>query len=351
MIGGKNNTMRQILLISPNFSRYKAGNSASTLRIAKGLQKVGIPTQIYDFQEGEPQDRLKQYDHEDYLWHCFNLVRCFPILAFQKRAMLIGSMTGTDFEKREKDERFSTMMQHCQLVLCQNQFQYDTLKLQYPEKQLDILYKGVLSPEFLSSTPYSLPPFLAAKKICLYPAGLRKVKGQHLYLEQMEQLAHQFTGIHWVFVGSIWDPHYAEEILPKINSSSVMTYLGEVEFTQMGHLYQHAFLLVNGSYTEGLPNTLLEAGQWNVPILCRRNSGNLSATDQGRFAWLFEDEHDFSQIFCQFYQNPLEKSVGYREWILQHFSVEAEIKKLQTIYTELSSSRFSFLGEKDAKHF
>ncbi|MEK7483035.1 MAG: hypothetical protein AABZ60_01755 [Planctomycetota bacterium] len=104
----------------------------------------------------------------------------------------------------------------------------------------------------------------------------------------------------------------------------------------MGHLYQKSFALLNGSISEGLSNTILEAGQWGIPIVCRRNSGNLSATDEGRFATLFTDENDFFEVFSHFYRHYPEPNQNFDFWIKSHFSLQEEIKNLIQLYERFS---------------
>jgi glycosyltransferase involved in cell wall biosynthesis len=267
--------MKSILLISPHFSKYPfSGNSISTQRIARGLKQAGLAVKIYDFVEGASLKELKSYDSPQTLFHCFNLVRCAPLLAVQQDSPLIASITGTDFEQYPQSQAFQAMAERCSRLLCQNEYQFQTLAPSYRKKLLKIA-KGVLPPSFLGSEPYILPPRFAGKTIGLYPAGIREVKGQLLYLDSMKALSQRHPEILWVFVGEILDPAYSKGFLEQVTQSPDLCYLGVIKNRQMAFLYERAQFLINGSLSEGLSNVLLESSFWEIPLFCRNNSGNL----------------------------------------------------------------------------
>ncbi|MEK7483036.1 MAG: hypothetical protein AABZ60_01760 [Planctomycetota bacterium] len=208
--------MKQIVLISPNFSLYRGGNTTSTLRIFEGLKQAGISVQIYDLRENFSIIDSQRFDSPKYLLHAFNLLRSASFCEQIHKTKFIVSITGTDFEQRLSDPRFERIARKADRLICQNSFQYETLRHVYAEKLIQI-HKGVFPKDLLTSGPCPpLNPTWLNKKICFYPAGLRAVKGHLLYLPAMQKLSKIFSDLVWLFAGSILEKNYAETFLNKI---------------------------------------------------------------------------------------------------------------------------------------
>jgi glycosyltransferase involved in cell wall biosynthesis len=103
----------------------------------------------------------------------------------------------------------------------------------------------------------------------------------------------------------------------------------------MADALQQADLVLNNSFSEGLPNTLVEATSLGRPILARNIPGNSALVRDGINGLLYDDAQGFERQLLRLSVEPqLRRSLSRPD--LQSFSAEAEGKRLASILERLS---------------
>ena len=104
--------------------------------------------------------------------------------------------------------------------------------------------------------------------------------------------------------------------------------------------YLESNLYINASHFEGFPNAIVEAINFNLPVICSDiNSGVREITLNGNGGDLFKvgDYKNLANKIISFYQNPkpfYNKLVLARKNI-KNFSIEKNVKKYEFIFKKI----------------
>lgn len=109
-------------------------------------------------------------------------------------------------------------------------------------------------------------------------------KGQDLLLRAVAALAPRFPQLKLKFAGI--GPLEADlrALAAALGIADRVEFLGYVE--QMPQLYSQIDLVVQSSFTEGMPNVILEAAYLRVPIVATAVGGTAEVVEHGRSGWL-----------------------------------------------------------------
>jgi glycosyltransferase involved in cell wall biosynthesis len=137
--------------------------------------------------------------------------------------------------------------------------------------------------------------------------------------------------------GPLFD--YVNEFVELNGLSSVVTVTGRIQHTELVHYLNDVKLLVVPSYSEGLPNILLEAMACGTPLLATPVGGIPSVLDDGVTGFLIEDNSPnqiAEGIIRAFESNDLEEiALRGLELIGNQFSFEAARKRYEDIFRKL----------------
>ena len=128
---------------------------------------------------------------------------------------------------------------------------------------------------------------------------LSKIKGQLRLLEILSKLTFPFQ---FTIIG---DGSYKTKVLDKINELGIKDNIVHIEYTDnvFSYLIQHDMFL-QGSYSEGFPNALLESCSVGVPVLAFNvPGGTKEIVTNNENGFLVENENEF-----------LDKLNDHRDW-------------------------------------
>jgi glycosyltransferase involved in cell wall biosynthesis len=136
-----------------------------------------------------------------------------------------------------------------------------------------------------------------------FPAGVRPVKGNLEALLLLERVFGHRPSIRAVFAGSVLDKDYAARFEQEVGRLRPFArWLPPIPPQAMRSAYQGADVVLNGSFSEGLSNVLLEAKAAGKPILASNIAANQSPVlgDQGDLpAGLLYDFHSSEDFLRQ----------------------------------------------------
>ena len=127
----------------------------------------------------------------------------------------------------------------------------------------------------------------------LCPAGIRPVKGVLELLDLIEPLVDDGVPLRLACCGPVLDIDYGKRLLTAIASRPWASYLGSIPPESMPDAMRQADAIVSNSFSEGLPNALVEAAVLGRPIVARDIPGNTAVVSDGGNGLLYQDEAGF----------------------------------------------------------
>jgi phosphatidyl-myo-inositol dimannoside synthase len=183
------------------------------------------------------------------------------------------------------------------------------------------------------------------RRIVLSVGRLVSRKGIDLALEAISMLYQEFPDVLYVVAGDGPERERLEGLCRKMNISSHVLFLGEVEDRRRDALYElcDIFLLpnrdLNGCDWEGFGIVFLEAARAGKPCIGGRNGGVADAIEEGVTGFLVHtaNSRPVYEALHQLLQNPaLGKKMGAlgQERVKLHFDWGLSAKKLlKTVYS------------------
>lgn len=163
-------------------------------------------------------------------------------------------------------------------------------------------------------------------------------KGHALLLEAFASVAREHAGLHLLLAGT--GPLEGELRLhvARLGLQDRVEFLGFIH--DMPSLYARTDLVVQSSYTEGLPNVILEAAYLGVPILATRVGGTDEVIGEGRGGELIApgSASEIESGIRRFLADPekyADMAARAREHIVSSFSFQARTERLMRIYEDL----------------
>ncbi|WP_075728484.1 glycosyltransferase [Tissierella creatinophila] len=288
----------KILYILPDETVKSGGNWVTVTRLVEGFKKKGIIVDIAeakDVTKGLPM----KYD-VIHAFHAFkSLVKVSDLLIDMDKNIVV-SFTGTDLKQLQEMEdgkegivdllnKIKTIVvfhSEAKEELIKEGIAQDKIKV-IPQTPMLIERENILNKQYLSN--FINPSYITF----LFAGGIRKVKAPLETIEMFSSLVERIENIRLVIIGPILEKDLGEEFKEKIKEKNWATYLGEVSHKDAQGFILKSDIVLNASFSEGMPNTLLEAKYMGKPILARDVAGNRAIITHGVNGFLFKDKKEF----------------------------------------------------------
>ncbi|MCM2263887.1 MAG: glycosyltransferase family 4 protein [Desulfuromonadales bacterium] len=248
-------------------------------------------------------------------------------------------LTGTDVNAGMTDPAqapvIATILQHAAAILSQNPLTVAALQRDQPllAARVHYLPPGIT----LGNTPFPLWERLAAtpgELFCLCPAGIRPVKGQVELLGMCAPLIAEGQPLRMAFCGPVLDHDYGRRLFEAIEIRPWATYLGIVPPDAMPDAMRRADVIISNSFSEGLPNALVEATALGRPIVAHDIPGNAAVVTDGVNGLLYRDGSGFRTAIRRLQNDPaLAASLSHPD--PGRFSSEREAFTLEALCREI----------------
>lgn len=181
-------------------------------------------------------------------------------------------------------------------------------------------------------------PVDTKSKITLLNVGrLSPEKGQDMLLRAVHRLLPRWAGLHVRIAGIGPLEASLRELARSLRMEDRVEFTGYV--ADMPSLYFDSDLLVQSSYTEGLPNVILEAAFLKVPIVATAVGGTAEVVRHQQSAWLIRPDLDeLTDGIEQFLRRPddfAKMASRAHEDVIAHFSFDVRTERLMQLYESL----------------
>lgn len=162
-------------------------------------------------------------------------------------------------------------------------------------------------------------------------------KGQEMLLNAMHALTPRWPHLRLKFAGIGPLEDHLRSVARALGLEDRVEFVGYVK--DMPRLYADVDLVVQSSFTEGLPNVILEAAYLRVPIVATAVGGTAEVIAHRESGWLIEPR--LEQLVAgieRFLEHPQEfVSMAERahQGILRNYSFEVRTEKLTQVYERL----------------
>ncbi len=177
------------------------------------------------------------------------------------------------------------------------------------------------------------------KLIVGYCGRLRYVKGVHVLIEAIallgQQLVHQNLELHIAGDGDTMDE--LKEQVRRLDMEENVVFLGAVTDTES--FYASLDIYVQPSFSEGLPNSVIEAMNAARPVIASNIGGNQDLVIEGETGYLFaagDSEQLKDKLAMMISQSSKRLAMGRsgRERIKAHFDIDGVVEQLVELYSE-----------------
>jgi glycosyltransferase involved in cell wall biosynthesis len=167
-------------------------------------------------------------------------------------------------------------------------------------------------------------------------------KGQALLLRALARLIVEYPGIRVRFAGTGPLDRELRRLADELGLAEYVSFLGYVR--DMPSLYAATDLVVQSSFTEGLPNVILETAFLGVPVVATAVGGTAEVIEHGVSGWLVEpgSVDELERGIRAFLEQPLrfaEMARAGRRVIERKFNFEVRTEVQTGIYQECILAR------------
>jgi len=170
-----------------------------------------------------------------------------------------------------------------------------------------------------------------------YVGRLSWEKGPHLFVRTAAAVLEVEPNVRFVLSGEGPRLNETHELVQKLGIDHAVAFIGFVFQEQLPALYRKLHVLLLTSLTEGLPNSLLEAGAMQVPVVATRVGGVEEIVQDGQSGILVEPGNikGLAEAVIHLKRNPeLAKNMGQhaRGIIESRFDFERRMRLMEAFY-------------------
>ena len=210
-----------------------------------------------------------------------------------------------------------------------------------PDARISVLHNALMTESYgrdSQQAPRRVPD--PAKEVRLLSVGrLSPEKGQMLLLQAVASLVQEFPRLHLAFAGIGPLEGALRQESNRLGIAERVEFLGYVE--DMPRLYADHDLVVQSSFTEGLPNVMLETAYLGIPVVATDVGGTCEVIQHGQTGWLVAPRslEALAAGMRHYLAEPaafVRMAAAGRARIEAEFSLASRTQRQARIYTEIA---------------
>jgi L-malate glycosyltransferase len=276
-----------LLILTPTALPTVSGNAMTAERWRRSLVGMGLDVHVLAAESLAPGDlkgEISRFNPD--LIHVHNAYRAGGLL--RHRALshawgtlpLVVSPSGTDMNIESQSgsgkEIVGTVLDRADAIIAQSREGRERLTEIVPGRmdKVSFVPKSFIwlgeEPSKLRSAAGAVPDDV----LFFMPAGIRPVKGNLECLLGFAKVHALRPQAKLVFAGPALDGHYAECFRAELKRHAFAVWIPQIPPASMRSAYASSDIVLNGSFSEGLSNVLLEGRAAGKPLLAADIPGN-----------------------------------------------------------------------------
>jgi glycosyltransferase involved in cell wall biosynthesis len=184
-------------------------------------------------------------------------------------------------------------------------------------------------------------PINPQEAVLINVGRLSPEKGQEMLLQAMHALTPRWPKLRLKFAGIGPLEQHLRSVARTLGLEGRVEFVGYVK--DMPRLYADIDLVVQSSFTEGLPNVILEAAYLRVPVVATAVGGTAEVVTHRESGWLIQPKlEQLVDGIAQFLEHPQEftrMAERAHEGIVQHYSFDVRTHRLTQVYERLMGGK------------
>ncbi len=290
--------------------------------------------------------------HRVSLVHAYLGSEALRIISFldQFTGARIVSFHGADLSDEYGADIYGPLWARAELFLCRSEsLRQRLLSKGCPPERIRLNYTGVPLP---ASLPVRrLPDWRAGEPLRLLQASrLIKKKGLDITLHAASLLKERGISVRLTLAGEGPEEPSLRALARKLRIDDCVSFPGFLDRGQLEAAYRQHHVFVHPSRTtpegdlEGIPNSLLEAMAFGLPVISTRHSGIPEAITRGEDGLLVENAEPEALVTA--IQHLIENPIAYErisqtahQTVAKRFSLAANAAALESLYREALGMR------------
>jgi glycosyltransferase involved in cell wall biosynthesis len=170
---------------------------------------------------------------------------------------------------------------------------------------------------------------------------LNPEKGQELFIEAAKEIAARNRKVRFLLIGIGRDQEKLEALVKNYGLERYVIFAGFRN--DMASIYNDIDLVVQSSWTEGMPNVVLESLLMEVPVIATDVGGTSEVMSNGNTGVLIApgDLKGLIKLISEFIENRIamvEMAKRGREDVMRRFNHAERVKKLESVYESVFAS-------------
>ncbi|SES68395.1 Glycosyl transferases group 1 [Salinibacillus kushneri] len=326
----------KVVLATPHFHQPR-GNTVTVQRIADGLEKLGVTTEIVSITD-EGITALPEADMV-HGFHAYKFYRFMQKINDIPKTYMI-TITGTDLNYYLFDSKTRAEVMDClegaKAIHVFNEKGKHILEKEVPS----VSDKVFILPQ--GTSEFSESDFPVQKEdntfVFTLPAGIRKIKNVPSAIKMLSKLHFKYPQTRLWIVGPVLEEQEGAIVKELVEENrDWVTYFGQVDHKHMGSIYAKTDSVINTSDSEGQSSAILEAMGFGLPVLASDNEGNKSIITHQQNGLIFSNESHFLDYAEQLMNHKKwTQHIGNRaeEYVRDKHSGSYEAKYLLSIYMQ-----------------
>ncbi len=163
-------------------------------------------------------------------------------------------------------------------------------------------------------------------------------KGQDIFLKAARELLNEKENLYFLVIGRGPEQQNLEDLAKNLGIRDHVIFTGHRD--DVVNIYNSIDLVVQSSYTEGMPNVILESLLMEVPVVAT-SVGGTAEVAQNNYSALLIEPHNLDNLvggLREFLNNEsrlIEMSRNGRKFVCQNFNHLDRVRKMADIYTTL----------------
>jgi len=217
-------------------------------------------------------------------------------------------------------------------IICNSKYMSKHFKIKYKIKTRTIFPPSVVRSSRKKLEIYKKNNTLIIVTIC----RLTKEKGLNVLFEALSIL--KFDNYKLLIVGDGIEELKLKKLSKKLDISQKIKYLGFIK--DIGPVLKLSNLYINSSYFEGFPNSVVEAINHGIPVICSQSHGGINEILlNGKCGTIFKngDSLDLASKIEDYYNNPKKYFLKTKLAIqnINRFTMKKNISNYKNIFNKL----------------
>jgi glycosyltransferase involved in cell wall biosynthesis len=215
-----------------------------------------------------------------------------------------------------------------------------------PAEKVQVVYAGtdvtLFDPAKWDPRAFRREKHIPGDRFVIAQVGVRDWKGWKELIDSVSDVVPQHPNVHLLLIGCRGDAE-KNAVLEYARSAGIAEHVTPVEYrSDMPNVFASCDLVVDASWAgTGITGTIREAMAMEKPVIATDAGGNAELVSSSQVGWLIpmKDRAALTRAIREVIANPTRVGKAARQHVMNGFSKELRITRLESLYREILEFR------------